>query len=437
MLESLINEKKVQRRWTRPFSTRKRQSADLEASIMDTVLDTVASRRFLAASAGIPIPAVISIHQKTYLEYIHHQAEDIFRNGICELMYAPPDQSPAKMDKVFDILTGVVECANTTYHFGIDETLEHLVDRKIFAAPALESPLQSKARATLFLIISWICMIYSPEAPAEPFALRMKADKSCDLDTTALDVAESQHSICETIQKFGSLLPVKGQATDADSSEKDLYVSQLNYRSLSKIGKVRIVWVDNISSHLAFDPKKRILMIFALPSFCTVYETDHKTLSKIVSGYYDSYSQPDAFSVKSYLREVLASYHLIFGDESKAASLFKDIIKGAEDVTGIRDPYFDHFVEQNTGVMHSAGFYDQSNDFPILGPRLAKLQSYMLKQDAGTFGMLWYDRRSLLQWYTIWSVITFGGLSVFLTLIQIGIGAAQIQISLASNGTIA
>lgn len=123
-------------------------------------------------------------------------------------------------------------------------------------------------------------MIYSPETPAEPFALRLEAAKSCELDTTALTVGESQHSICETIQQFGSLLPVKSQTTDATFAEKDLYVSQLNYRSLSKIGKLQIVWVDNISSHLAFDPKKRILMIFALPSFCTVYETDHKTLSK-------------------------------------------------------------------------------------------------------------------------------------------------------------
>jgi hypothetical protein len=47
-----------------------------------------------------------------------------------------------------------------------------------------------------------------------------------------------------------------------------LYESSLNYFSLSTIGRVRITWVDTLTSHLAFDRSTRTLSIFRFPSFC-------------------------------------------------------------------------------------------------------------------------------------------------------------------------
>ncbi len=49
-----------------------------------------------------------------------------------------------------------------------------------------------------------------------------------------------------------------------------LHVSSLNYACLKMIGKIRLVWVDNLSSHLDFDFATRRLSIFKFPSFCAL-----------------------------------------------------------------------------------------------------------------------------------------------------------------------
>lgn len=51
-------------------------------------------------------------------------------------------------------------------------------------------------------------------------------------------------------------------------SDEVLYQSSLDYFSLYAIGRVKITWVDNITSHLVFDRPNRNLSVFAYPSFC-------------------------------------------------------------------------------------------------------------------------------------------------------------------------
>jgi hypothetical protein len=49
-----------------------------------------------------------------------------------------------------------------------------------------------------------------------------------------------------------------------------LHVSSLNYKSLNMIGKIHLVWVNNLTSHLDFDATNRRLSIFKFPSFCAL-----------------------------------------------------------------------------------------------------------------------------------------------------------------------
>lgn len=53
--------------------------------------------------------------------------------------------------------------------------------------------------------------------------------------------------------------------TDTDT----LYESSVNFFSLYTIGRVRQVkWVEELTSHLAFDRQSRTLSVFCLPTFC-------------------------------------------------------------------------------------------------------------------------------------------------------------------------
>ena len=49
-----------------------------------------------------------------------------------------------------------------------------------------------------------------------------------------------------------------------------LHVASLNYAALNTIGKIHLVWVDNLTSHLEFDAANRRLSIFKFPSFCAL-----------------------------------------------------------------------------------------------------------------------------------------------------------------------
>lgn len=51
-------------------------------------------------------------------------------------------------------------------------------------------------------------------------------------------------------------------------NEDVLYVSSLEYSALFTIGRVRLNWVDTLSSHLVFGRSKHTLSVFRYPSFC-------------------------------------------------------------------------------------------------------------------------------------------------------------------------
>lgn len=59
--------------------------------------------------------------------------------------------------------------------------------------------------------------------------------------------------------------------SDGGISNDVLYQSSLNYFSLSIIGHVKVIWVDTLTSHLAFDRSTRTLSIFRFPSFCATH----------------------------------------------------------------------------------------------------------------------------------------------------------------------
>lgn len=49
-----------------------------------------------------------------------------------------------------------------------------------------------------------------------------------------------------------------------------LFTSTLNYDSLQTIGKIRLKWVDHLSSHLDFDSRNRHLSVYRFPSLCAL-----------------------------------------------------------------------------------------------------------------------------------------------------------------------
>ena len=78
------------------------------------------------------------------------------------------------------------------------------------------------------------------------------------------------------------------------------------------------------------------------------------------------------------------------------------------------------------GHLQEQDVYSVTSNFPILGPRLRKLEAYSLRQTPSKIRDLWRDFRSPLQWYTFWAVVLFGGLGIVLAILQTLLAVARV-----------
>lgn len=78
----------------------------------------------------------------------------------------------------------------------------------------------------------------------------------------------------EVLKGFGEILPVRRHGTsrfDVGEAKTDtLMVANLNIATLVNIGRIHIIWVKSISSHLEFDSLHQRLSLFCVPAFCTL-----------------------------------------------------------------------------------------------------------------------------------------------------------------------
>jgi hypothetical protein len=74
--------------------------------------------------------------------------------------------------------------------------------------------------------------------------------------------------------------------------------------------------------------------------------------------------------------------------------------------------------------------YEPSIDFPILGPRLAELQAYIVLQKPRTWAEVFQDRRDPQWSFNFWAVIIIGGLTIVLGILQVILSALQLAVTI-------
>lgn len=129
-------------------------------------------------------------------------------------------------------------------------------------------------------------MLYSP-APLDPsqYCLAIDPEQTNDLHMPKQTLETASQPICEIVQRFGPLLPVREESGLIDSPEtaaldSTLHVTYLNASTLTRIGLIEIKWVDNLSSHLSFDIEGPYLMMFRIPSYCHVNQFDGTSFAR-------------------------------------------------------------------------------------------------------------------------------------------------------------
>lgn len=150
-------------------------------------------------------------------------------------------------------------------------------------------------------------------------------------------------------------------------------------------------------------------------------------------------------------QEVLLSYRLIFGQKRGSRRLAKTALRlertnAVQEYDELLDLVCTHPYDSKVrnlpaalwpvacrsyqGFLQEQGSYSSHDDFPLFGQRLAKLQTFVRRQQPSELWDLWRDRRNPLQWYTFWAVLVVGGASVILGVLQLCVGVAQLVIGI-------
>ncbi|KAH8768684.1 hypothetical protein F5882DRAFT_302154 [Hyaloscypha sp. PMI_1271] len=239
---------------------------------------------------------------------------------------------------------------------------------------------------------------------------------------------------------FGEIIPAR------EDNNTTLYVSNMNAATLLNVGKIHIKWVHAIGSHLDFDESNRLLMVFFLPSFCKLNShSDETVLATIMNDLQvngNFLMETSGVSARDYMSEILRSYSLLFGDDGTSRQLYRNSEKKKiKKSFGFRDIHLDFLCHLEDAKktpaaeiqMQSKISYTTKQDFPLLAPRLVRLQNFIADQSPQGFWSLWKDKRDLNRWVTLWAATFLGFIGLGLAFIQIILGSIQVYYSKPSN----
>jgi len=248
------------------------------------------------------------------------------------------------------------------------------------------------------------------------------------------------------LQTFGNIIPQRTKQTGTGHvtpsmivppkpDEEWIELSYLCFRTLNKVTCIKIEWVDNLSLHLEFDNRTKVLRVFRLPSICLLM-CCCKEMSPLSQLFSDSI-EPVSFlspaveveDAKDFYKEVLLTYRLLFGQDTHSFKYFNALAR-KEPIPGeCQDPLLSticgqgweskdarqvyEMIEADEPSLH----YSPSSEFPFLGRRLLDVQKYVRGHSSNTIQGIWYDRRNPLGWWTFWAVVIIGGVGLILALV--------------------
>ena len=139
-----------------------------------------------------------------------------------------------------------------------------------------------------------------------------------------------------------------------------------------------------------------------------------------------------------FYREIIQSYRILFGQDRHSWRAF---IKKHEsnsppfraDLGG--DPllfslcgseWLKLLIYQDVDAFGAKNVYSARADFPFFGDRLSKLQDFAVTQSPNNWRTVWWDRRDVTRFWTLWAVMVFGSASIVIGIVQVVLAVAQV-----------
>ena len=206
--------------------------------------------------------------------WLKHQIRRDFQaqiiGSIHEEFYANEDE----MERIFRLMEHLVQDLLKNHGASIDSIVRRLTTGDVLLERLSSS---SMTRRVIFNCLGLVTMIYSPLAGTdENFEIR--TSRAPFFLQSSIEESLADRSMTELLREMGNLLPCRNFSGESRSR---VHLASINFATHSHIGGIKIVWVDNFSSHLTLDASTSKLYLFCYPSFCTLHRTTETMLNRL------------------------------------------------------------------------------------------------------------------------------------------------------------
>ena len=358
--------------------------------------------------------------------------------------------------RLYNLTTTIIELVAKHQDISLDFIVGKLLSQEIFILDKSNS--YGLMNQLTFIALGWLCMLYDPEWAPKEGLLQIRRDtrlsgrilRSYRIRTIEQGFTQISQPLPTLLRVFGHIvpeLPVTSGITYQSNTDY-LILSYLNYHTLNKVCNIKIEWVDSLSLHLEFVEAQRVLKLFRFPSFCAMayFSKGDCACRSLLTGTSTYKSSPE--DAKDYFREVLLSYRLLFGQDSKSASCFnsdfkKSLLAPIDAYRTVPDPLLPRLcgkvwraekeLYDALDASEAPNHYSPGLDFPCLGDKLLKLQRFSREMQPHSWKVLWSDRRDIQRFYTFWAVLWIGGGTILVGIVGIVMAGLQLQAANEQN----
>ena len=352
-----------------------------------------------------------------------------------------------------EIYVRVAECLKDHFSPSIERTVNVLLADGILS-PCKDESSTWLYQTLVFAIIGWQTMLYRPSfgtSPPNQFSVVNDYDGPSGQAFLAFkqDNDKAQRPLDEFLMGFGLLIPPQNTCLGEDDLDKEAFNSiltvdsrELNALLAFSTAHVQIRWVDSLAMHLEYDKLTNTLYLFRYPSFCAA-NIPQVFDDKLVKGVIHSCASQSAGDqqwissddITAFLREVLSSYRLLFGQSKEGRQYFRQTVhsQAFEDIPPEgQDPLLTILCGRKTIDFSAHGkdrtLYRLARDFPMLRCRIAVLKKLLDTSKPRGWKELWRDKRDSAQWVTFWAVIVIGGAGLLLSFMQVVLALLQLTL---------
>ena len=323
-------------------------------------------------------------------------------------------------------------------------------------------------RSLVFAILGWQSMLYRAaydNHSMDEFAIHGQAVQSnfggITLTTNKIPTSFAGKPLFTLLEGFGNLLPHASPTASQLPSDYaraaaiwiPLNPAETNMYFLRSILQVKVRWVDTLTQHLDYNRSSRTLSLFSYPSFCAAMLQSKGTLHAFVTAASAETTQDSKFfdtnhshrqlhhrrsneeDIAQLLREVILSFRLLFGQHSRSRKSFPHVYK-LTDRAQVPDQLLAslcmtkhmHHLPRSLSLpfIPDQPIYFAAQHFPTFAGRIEVIARELKDCRPSSLGGLLRDRRDTLQYWTFWLVAVFGGVSIFLSIVQVVLQVAQL-----------